>query len=101
MNKCTFHEKQIMNKDYKSWKKFRNHEKGFKIIKKVVNDQTNKDKTQQLSELKEKINSIENCNLKKNSKKIFLGDGDINSEIMLIGEAPGLEEDNSGKTYSW
>ena len=71
----------------------------FKIIKKVVNDQTNKDKTQQLSELKEKINSIENCNLKKNSKNFILGNGDFNSPVMLIGETPGAIEDKSGLAF--
>ena len=34
-----------------------------------------------------------------NSKKIVLGDGNINSSIMLVGDAPGTEEENSGKTF--
>ena len=70
----------------------------FKVIKDPEED-IDQNKRGKLFALEEKINSIENCNLKKNSKKIFLGDGDINSEIMLIGEAPGLEEDNSGKPF--
>ena len=53
-------------------------------------------KAELLHELKERINTIENCNLKKNSEKLVLGDGNINSPIMLIGEAPGAEEDRSG-----
>ena len=61
------------------------------------NNQTNK--TELLQELKEKINSIENCNLKENSHNLVLGDGNINSSIMLIGEAPGIEEDKSGTTF--
>ena len=56
----------------------------------------NDDKIKELSNLKNQINSIENCNLKKNSKNLILGDGDINSPIMLIGEAPGNEEDETG-----
>jgi len=56
-------------------------------------------KNKELSELKLQINSIENCTLKNNSKKIVLGDGNINSSIMLIGEAPGIAEDKSGKTF--
>ena len=50
-------------------------------------------------ELKKKISSIENCNLKDNSKNLILGDGDINSPIMLIGEAPGEKEDNTGLSF--
>jgi len=56
-------------------------------------------KTKKLSELKNKINSIENCNLKDNSKSLLMGDGNINSPIMLIGEAPGEAEDSSGKSF--
>jgi len=51
------------------------------------------DKAEKLSKLKEKINSIQNCNLKNNSKNLVLGDGKINSPVMLVGEAPNAEED--------
>ncbi|MDA9650558.1 uracil-DNA glycosylase [Candidatus Pelagibacter sp.] len=61
------------------------------------NNQINK--TELLQELKKKINSIENCNLKDNSQNLVLGDGNINSQIMLIGEAPGIEEDKSSITF--
>jgi len=57
------------------------------------------DKERELNELRLRINSINNCNLKDGSKKIVLGDGNINSPIMLVGEAPGLEEDNMGQTF--
>jgi len=60
-------------------------------------DQTNK--VELLEELKKQINSIENCNLKDNSQNLVLGDGNINSPIMLIGEAPGIKEDKSSATF--
>jgi uracil-DNA glycosylase len=63
------------------------------------NDNTNQDKTEQLSALKEKINSIENCNLKDNSKNLIMGNGNINSSIMLIGEAPGAAEEKTGVSF--
>ena len=56
-------------------------------------------KAEKLSELKKKINSIENCNLKNNSKNLILGDGNVNSPIMLIGEAPGSDEDISSLAF--
>ena len=56
-------------------------------------------KESELAKLKIQINSIEDCSLKNNSGKIVLGDGSINSSIMLIGEAPGLEEENMGLTF--
>ncbi|MDC3355692.1 uracil-DNA glycosylase [Candidatus Pelagibacter sp.] len=57
------------------------------------------DKEKELNELKLQINTINDCKLKENSKKIVLGDGNINSSIMLVGEAPGVEEDNTGLTF--
>ena len=73
----------------------------FKIVKdsekKVV--QNNLDKKTKLQELKRKINSIKDCNLKDNAKNLILGDGNIDSPIMLIGETPGDLEDNSGYSF--
>ena len=37
--------------------------------------------------------------LRKNSKNLILGEGNLNSPIMLIGEAPGPEEDKSGLSF--
>ena len=70
----------------------------FNIIDKS-DDSNQADKAELLLELKKQINSIENCNLKDNSQNLVLGDGNINSQIMLIGEAPGAEEDKSGTTF--
>ena len=56
-------------------------------------------KQQKLDELKSQINSIEDCSIKNNSKKIILGGGNINSQIMLIGETPGIKETESGETF--
>ena len=73
----------------------------FKIVKdsekKVV--QNNLDKKTKLQGLKRKINSIDDCNLKNNAKNLILGDGNIDSPIMLIGETPGDLEDNSGYSF--
>ena len=68
-------------------------------LKTVSNNNDNTGKLEKLLELKKKINSIENCNLKDNSKNLVMGDGDINSPIMLIGEAPNEEEDVSSLTF--
>ncbi len=62
-------------------------------------ENSNQDKFGLLKNLREKINSIENCNLKKNSLNLVLGDGDINSSIMLIGETPGEAEESTGHSY--
>jgi DNA polymerase len=70
----------------------------FKFTETIL-EENQTDKTELLNRLKKQINSIENCNLKNNSQNLVLGDGNINSSIMLIGEAPGIEEDKSGMPF--
>ena len=70
----------------------------FNIIE-SSNDADQANKAELLEKLKKQINSIENCNLKDNSHNLILGDGNINSSIMLIGEAPGAEDDKTHTTF--
>ena len=70
----------------------------FQITNGFENDQTFS-KRDKLDDLKKKVDSIDNCNLKNHSKKIIMGSGELNSPIMIIGEAPGLDEENSGLTF--
>ena len=53
-------------------------------------------KLQKLQKLKNKINNIKNCELKKSATNLVFGDGDINAKIMIIGEGPGAQEDAAG-----
>ena len=69
---------------------------------KVTEDNKNnlsKDKQEKLLNLKDQINSIENCNIRNNSKDAFMGNGNINSPIMLIGEAPDEIKISSEQLY--
>ena len=70
-------------------------------LKVIKNDDKieNLNKIELLSKLVKKISSIQNCNLKDNSKKLVMGSGDVDSSIMLVGEAPGKIEDNSGHPF--
>ena len=67
---------------------------------KTENNADEINKVNELEKLKKQISSIEDCNLKNNSKKIVFGDGNINSPIMIIGEAPSLDEDKTGLIFS-
>ena len=70
----------------------------LKIVKEnSIQNKTSKE--ERILSLKKKINSIKDCNLKDNSKNLVMGDGDINSPIMLIGEAPDEKEDLEAKTF--
>ena len=70
----------------------------FKISDKNI-IKNNSSKKEQINQLKKLINSIQNCNLKNNSKNLILGEGNIDSPIMIIGEAPGAEEEETYKTF--
>ena len=70
----------------------------FSAVKKE-NDVIKRNKQDLLENLKKQLNSIENCKLKSNSKNIVLGEGNIDSPIMLIGEAPGEIEDKVGRPF--
>ena len=65
--------------------------------KKIINRKFNK--LEQINNLKKIINSIQDCKIKNNSKNLVLGDGNIDSKIMIIGEAPGEEEEETGITF--
>jgi len=52
-----------------------------------------------LDELRNEIENIENCELKKNALKIVFNDGDYESKIMIVGEGPGQKEDETGKPF--
>ena len=39
------------------------------------------------------------CELKNHAKLTVIGDGNIQADIMLVGEAPGAEEDKIGKPF--
>ena len=61
-------------------------------------EQTRENKINQLKSLKNKIEKSE-CNLKDIASNLVFSDGQYNSKVMLIGEAPGAEEDKMGKPF--
>ena len=57
------------------------------------------DKGDNLEKLKKSINNIKNCSLKNNATNMVFSDGNPKSKIMLIGEAPGANEDEEGLPF--
>ena len=49
-----------------------------------------------LNELLDEINNFKECSLKKTAKNLVFADGNPHSKVMLLGEAPGEEEDQTG-----
>jgi len=95
MNRTKLYHKLINNKlvyDNKSLNRY----------KKDINQNltsSSKNKLSGLAELKIKINSIRNCELKKSATNLVFSDGNPFAQIMIIGEGPGANEDKEGKPF--
>ena len=63
------------------------------------NIQISTDKANNLERLKKSINLIKNCSLKNNATNMVFSDGNPKSRIMLVGEAPGSNEDKEGLPF--
>ena len=57
------------------------------------------DKIENLERLKKSIGAIKNCSLKSSATNIVFCDGNPKSKIMLVGEAPGSNEDQEGLPF--
>ena len=66
---------------------------------KNVSFEISADKIDNLERLKKSIQSIKNCSLKENAKNMVFSDGNPKSKIMLIGEAPGANEDEEALPF--
>ena len=52
-----------------------------------------------INEVKDSVNNCTKCNLHKTRNNTVFGDGEVESDIMIIGEAPGKDEDEHGKPF--
>ena len=52
-----------------------------------------------LNSIDQLVKDCQKCDLYKTRKNTVFGDGDTNSDVMIIGEAPGKEEDQAGKPF--
>ena len=57
------------------------------------------DKASNLKRLKKSISNLKNCSLKNNATNMVFSDGNPKSKIMLLGEAPGSNEDQEGLPF--
>ena len=57
------------------------------------------EKKERLEELKRKIGDCRNCALFGSRKHLVFGEGDVESKVMFVGEAPGYYEDQIGKPF--
>lgn len=56
-------------------------------------------KADSLEGLKKALEAFEGCALKKTATNLVFGDGNPESGLMFVGEAPGADEDRQGKPF--
>jgi len=56
-------------------------------------------KKTEIEKLNQKIRNCKKCPLWKTRKNAIPGEGQINAKIMIIGQAPGAEEDKFGRPF--
>jgi len=57
------------------------------------------DKIQILTQIENNVKICQKCRLCKTAKNAVPGEGNINSELVFIGEAPGQVEDETGRPF--
>ncbi len=55
--------------------------------------------SEEMNKLKEEVEHCTKCPLHSTRNKVVFGSGNWNAPILLIGEAPGFEEDKSGIAF--
>lgn len=77
------------------------------FISNIINEESNQymasksssenfEKCRSLKSLNETISDCQKCELSKTRNRIVFGDGNPKADVMIIGEAPGAEEDKQG-----
>ncbi len=66
---------------------------------KRVNISQNSSSEEEMNKLAEMIAGCSGCSLGKTKTNFVLGEGSLSPEIMFIGEAPGADEDKTGRPF--
>ena len=85
----------VRKKDYVSKKM----QKSDEMNSAKVSEEINLEGINTLEELKNKMSTFQGCQLYKNATNMVFSDGNPKSKIMLIGEAPGHDEDLQAKPF--
>jgi len=70
-----------------------------KISSAITEAESRAKQSQTLGQLKASLENYEFCDLKKGSRNLVFSSGDPDAEVMIIGEAPGREEDIQGVPF--
>ncbi len=59
----------------------------------------NRQKTEDMNRITAQVGNCANCGLSETRTKVVLGAGSLDAKIVLVGEAPGRKEDESGLPF--
>ncbi|MBV8850731.1 MAG: uracil-DNA glycosylase [Methylobacteriaceae bacterium] len=65
----------------------------------VLSARETAERAQTLDDLRRALDGFEGCALRKTATQLVFADGNPQARIMLVGEAPGAEEDRAGKPF--
>lgn len=57
------------------------------------------ERAQTLDDLRETLAAFEHCELKKGARNTVFADGNPKARVLILGEAPGAEEDREGRPF--
>tara|TARA_A100001011_G_scaffold391172_1_gene476083 strand:+ start:7583 stop:8293 length:711 start_codon:yes stop_codon:yes gene_type:complete len=63
------------------------------------NNYNDSNQSKDLKDLERLIANVKNCELKKNATNLVFADGNLESNIMIVGEGPGANEDKEGLPF--
>jgi len=70
------------------------------VVKEEYNEKENTKTVEELFDsMRQEIINCSNCPLGSSRVNPVFGEGNINTDLMFIGEAPGFEEDKTGKPF--
>jgi uracil-DNA glycosylase len=70
-----------------------------KLFKAPTKARTLADNSKTIAELRNNLDACDECLLKKTATNTVFSDGQQNAQIMLVGEAPGANEDLEGRPF--
>ena len=71
----------------------------YRVSKEKKHDLVNAVEATSLKSLRKEIELFNGCSLKRTATNLVFADGNPEAEVMLLGEAPGEEEDKLGKPF--
>lgn len=71
----------------------------FSLMHKTNNYSKNKPQYTTMEDLKKRIQACTRCPLHKTRNRVIFGEGNHKAAILLVGEAPGADEDRVGRPF--